>query len=169
MKHCPKCSTDKPRSDFNKRSTSKDGLRWWCVSCDHLATNKWLTENRDTHNERQKDWAFKNKEQKGTKSREYAKSNRDKENARTAKRRASKISATPHWSDVAAISDFYAAAISFRMYTGQEYHVDHIVPLQGKTVCGLHVPANLQILASSENLSKQHRYWPQMWGIKEHP
>lgn len=167
MKSCPKCKTEKPKSDFNKCKASKDGLRYWCRSCDHVATNKWLKENRDAHNMRQKDWALKNKDKKIARSREYAKTNRHIENARTARRKASKIAATPAWSNLADISDFYAAAIAFRMYTGQEYHVDHIVPLQGKTVCGLHVPANLQILASSENLSKQHRHWPQMWGIKE--
>jgi hypothetical protein len=167
MKHCPKCITDKPKSEFNKRSASKDGLRWWCRCCDHAATNKWLSLNRDAHLERQKEWALKNKEQKALKARMYAKNNRHKENARTAKRKASKIAATPVWSDLLAVEDFYSAALAFKMYTGQEYHVDHIVPLQGKTVCGLHVPANLQILAANENLSKQHRYWPQMWGIKE--
>ena len=167
MKHCPKCDTEKEVSEFNKRSASKDGLRWWCRSCDHSATNKWLSANRNVHLERQKQWALKNKEQKASKAKAWAKNNRHKENARTAKRKASKIAATPAWSDLSAVEDFYSAALAFRMYTGQEYHVDHIVPLQGKTVCGLHVPANLQILVASENLSKQHRHWPQMWGIKE--
>ena len=128
MKHCPKCDTEKEVSEFNKRSASKDGLRWWCRSCDHSATNKWLSANRNVHLERQKQWALKNKEQKASKAKAWAKNNRHKENARTAKRKASKIAATPAWSDLSAVEDFYSAALAFRMYTGQEYHVDHIVP-----------------------------------------
>jgi hypothetical protein len=166
MKRCPKCSTEKPKSEFNKRKASKDGLNYWCRPCDHATTKNWLVLNRDKHLERQKVWAGNNKERKAINSKTYAQNNRHIENARNARRKAAKNKATPAWSDLSAIADFYLAAIAFRIYTGQEYHVDHIVPLQGKTVCGLHVLENLQILTASENLSKQHRYWPQMWGIK---
>lgn len=65
--------------------------------------------------------------------------------------RALKLLRTPPWSETEEIVDFYN-----KCPTG--YHVDHIVPLQGNTVSGLHVLANLQYLLASENLSKGNRY-----------
>jgi hypothetical protein len=78
-----------------------------------------------------------------------------------AKRRARKLNATPDWltvDDFEHIQEFYTIAKMFKLYTGQDYHVDHIVPLQGENVCGLHVPWNLQVLTATDNLSKSNRF-----------
>lgn len=70
--------------------------------------------------------------------------------ALAAKRRAVQLRATPAWSESEAIAAFYAAC-------PPNAHVDHWLPLQSKTVCGLHVLANLQYLTVHENKSKGNK------------
>ena len=74
-----------------------------------------------------------------------------KMNAKTNKRRAAKLNAIVGWTNLEAIKEIYKNC-------PKGYHVDHIVPLQGKNVCGFHVENNLQYLPASENISKGARY-----------
>ena len=76
---------------------------------------------------------------------------RKAKNALNAKRRAATLQRTPAWADLKAIKQFY-------LNCPKGYHVDHIVPLQGVNISGLHVLNNLQYLTKSENSSKGNRY-----------
>ncbi|TIW21215.1 MAG: hypothetical protein E5V63_29895 [Mesorhizobium sp.] len=80
-----------------------------------------------------------------------------KKNARRRKRQAAKIQRTPVWADLAAINAIYELAASLTKSTGIPHHVDHIYPLQGKYVSGLHVPGNLQILSAIDNIKKGNK------------
>lgn len=78
-------------------------------------------------------------------------------------RRLAEKRATPSWADLDKIKAICDAAAELQAVTGVKYHVDHIVPLRGKTVCGLHCEANLQVLPALDNLVKGCVKWPDMW------
>lgn len=88
--------------------------------------------------------------------RRYRQATPTKQRAKRAAHEAAKLQATPAWADRTAIENIYAAC-------PPGYHIDHIVPLRSKAVCGLHCPANLQPLQSAANCSKGNRWWPDMW------
>lgn len=114
-------------------------------------------ENRKQRLEYAKARYQENKEIIKARVKNYTVKNRDKTNAVKAKYRASKYNATPKWltkQHLEEIKFFYKEAKKLTDATGELYQVDHIVPLQGNEVCGLHVPWNLQILTKSENISK---------------
>ena len=93
---------------------------------------------------------------------QYCKANLDKLAARAATRRSIKLKATPPWACEATTLAIYAEAQRVTRETGVKHHVDHIVPLKSKIVCGLHCPANLRVIPGRENLSKGNRSWPDM-------
>lgn len=71
-----------------------------------------------------------------------------------AKRRAQKLRATPNW-----LTPEHWVEINY-LYEkrGAGQQVDHIIPLKGKTVCGLHVPWNLRLISTKENLKKGNKF-----------
>ena len=71
--------------------------------------------------------------------------------ARTAKYRSNKLKATPIWAELVEISSYYNSC-------PEGYHVDHIIPLQGDLVCGLHVLCNLQYLTVKDNIEKGNKF-----------
>ena len=84
--------------------------------------------------------------------------NADKVNANNANRRAAKLQRTPRWSNLEEIEEYYEQAKYITESSGTPQHVDHVIPLQGERVSGLHVSDNLCILPAAENLSKSNRY-----------
>lgn len=82
----------------------------------------------------------------------WREANRSRLCAHTALRTASKLQATPIWADLELIRDMYLEA------EYQQMEVDHIVPLRGKNVCGLHCEGNLQLLTKQDNRIKGNRF-----------
>lgn len=76
---------------------------------------------------------------------------RDYQREYQATRRASKLERTPIWADLAGIKEFYVKC-------PEGMHVDHIVPLNGELVSGLHTLDNLQYLSALDNIKKSNKY-----------
>lgn len=146
----------------NKENIRVNLELWRLNNIEHIVkyAEKYREDNRSILAERARDYYNTNKDKCNLRLNEYRKNNPEKFIALNAKRRANKLNATPEWltkEHVLEIEELFLCARMFRLYTGQEYHVDHIIPLQGKNVCGLHVPWNLQVILAKENLIKSNK------------
>lgn len=132
----------------NKELT-KERARLWELNNPEKAAEKkakWRKENKELHNAINRKWWSENK---------------DKRAAYQAKRRAAQLQRTPKWlteDDHWIIDEAYSLAKLRSQMLGFPWHVDHIIPLQGKLVSGLHVPTNLQVIPGEENSEKSNKY-----------
>lgn len=92
----------------------------------------------------------------------YAALNPHSQTTRKATRRAKEFNAKVSWANDFFIKEAYHLAKLREIATGMKWHVDHIVPLNSKIVCGLHVEHNLQVIPAYQNLSKSNLFWPDM-------
>ena len=111
---------------------------------------KWRENNLEKAREKNRKWQENNLEKARELARKWHKDNPEKSRAQKAKRRAAKLERTPEWADYEKIETIYAQS-------GTEDHVDHIIPLQGEIVSGLHVHTNLQVIPANENVQKGNR------------
>lgn len=103
-----------------------------------------------------KAWKLANAEKVRQQKRDYQEKNRAHRSFYQNCRRASQFKATPAWADMDAINGMYELCGVFRSI-GMNLHVDHVFPLRGKHVSGLHVAENLQLLYATDNLRKKNR------------
>lgn len=123
-----------------------------CVTCTRLKREEYETSSQYVT------WKKKNKPLVAKKWRE---SNRGAVNSFTAKYRAVKLQRTPKWlteEQVKEIKEFYKMAKELEKVFPWKQEVDHIIPLQGNNVSGLHVPYNLQIIPLNRNRSKGNKH-----------
>ena len=119
---------------------------------------KWRNNNAEYVSSYNKKYKEANIEWYRNGQKKWAAENKDKNYATSAKRRAQKLSATASWYDHNAVVEIYRRAVEQSERTGKIYNVDHIVPLQGKSVCGLHVQTNLRIVLARTNNKKGNRF-----------
>ena len=111
--------------------------------------------------ERSKLWREKNLERSRLNTKQWQIKNKEHVAQYTAYRYATKKQAAKAWADVdmqRKILNVYAASATITQATGVQHQVDHIVPLRNKTVCGLHVWWNLQVITAEENKQKSAKF-----------
>ena len=159
MKFCYRCQSFKEFTSFNKDKNKKDGLHSECKECSKLRKSKWIEKNKEKVAAYDKYWQKLNKDKKAKNYKNWQQNNTADVNAYNSFVRAAKLQRTPKWADSEKINSYYDVCAFFNEVNGYiKYHVDHVVPLQGKEVSGLHVHNNLQILLAKENCSKGNRY-----------
>jgi len=161
---CKSCVKQKNEAYYlsNKPRLLEKNKERYIVNKDSILeqTRIYKDKNKSVILEKQKEYYSENKEYYRDYNKQYEQVNRSKRVAINSKRRAAKLQALPKWltkDELEQIEELFLCARMFKLYTGEEYHVDHIVPLQGENVCGLHVPWNLQVIPAKENLSKSNK------------
>lgn len=178
MAVCKKCQQDKQETEFYFKAAGR--LATSCKVCHNLQVKEWQVANKDkvrgyvrtsckkAYDEnpekfREKSLARRAADREKSRkivNKSYKKiydSRRERERARLNAASASRRRLPPNWLDainMALIQEFYDVAKAVTTQTGVVHHVDHIVPLNGNVVSGLHVPWNMQVISASENCAK---------------
>jgi len=180
---CRKCLVEKPIADYQFHRVNGKYYQT-CRRCRQLQSYEWNKANRDTKNASDRKWRKANPEKLWWKRNpeehkkrmvvaskewrirnpeyhhEHYLNNKTVYVAARARRRAAQENATPKWLtaiDKAKIQEMYDVSVARETQIDVKHHVDHIIPIMGKKVCGMHVPWNLQVITATENLSKGWR------------
>jgi hypothetical protein len=184
MRTCVLCGDNKPLSEFHLKSSKTGRLDSRCKPCSNARNKAWYAANRErklaandahrranlekaasysrkyreTHPEKWQAIMDATKEARVAKSLQWAKDNPARHSARVMRYATAKINRTPKWAMSLDFGAVYEEARRLAQETGIPHDVDHIVPLRGETVSGLHVPWNLRAIPASANRSKSNKF-----------
>lgn len=181
---CVECGAVKQRAHYerNRDEYLKRQRDWQQANRDkaRMASKNWKINNAERVKTYQAQYARDNSEALIEAARErrladpekhrnwqrrWNENNRGRKNALTAAYAKHVKLATPRWlnqKDWAEITSRYDEAARISRETGSPHHVDHIIPLRGKWVSGLHVPENLRVVPAAENARKKNRFLPEL-------
>jgi len=165
MTVCVKCNLSLLETDFSSRNShGKQIPRRECKKCFLETCRNWRFKNKGKVRAIKSREYLKNKQKRLESSKKWKKANKSKDLAskklyeiknpeiiryKSALYRTRKLMATPKWANLLEIKDFYKKC-------PEGYEVDHVIPLRGKNVSGLHVPWNLQYLSMRDNRKKSN-------------
>lgn len=174
MRICNVCKVNKPFSDFFRNKKFPGGIAYTCKPCNMEAALRWKLENpeRWLQNQRRyaannaarkgklaKQWALDNPDRRRIVNKTWVSANRDRVRANKAFAKYRRRLATPPWLTQQhrdEIAEAYRLARWLTRFFGVVYEVDHIIPISGELVCGLHVPWNLRVITAEENRTKSN-------------
>ena len=171
LKRCACCKLEFSLTEFGRDKNRKDGLNVYCKACVRAKSLSYTSSNLEkvrasklahdrANQQRIKAWRAQNSDKLRDYWRAYGKAYRAVFKAETAEKtrrqQAARRRAVPPWFDREAAAAVYAEA-ERRRAAGEQVHVDHIVPINGKTVCGLHWHGNLRVVSAAENLRKSNK------------
>lgn len=172
-KECTKCGIVKEVVEFKKDRTKPDGHYSSCKECNKKAWKANYSNIAERHREKNKRYAQNNPDKVKAYHKQYHKDNAEKIQDNVKKWRQKNRGwanslrtigknrykqAMPLWANREKINQFYIEAANMTDVTGEQYQIDHIIPIKGKKVCGLHVHENLQVLPWLENVQKHNHY-----------
>jgi hypothetical protein len=148
--------TGKPciRGHITERLTT----RRYCMDCHKEDSSKWSIKHIDYRDEYNHKYYKENTEYYNEYTNRWMKEHSHRWVSIVNKRKAAKLQRTPSWASFQKIEEVYLEAYTKTQETGIKYVVDHIIPLQGKYVSGLHVENNLQVITHIANCKKYNRY-----------
>lgn len=153
IKLCKTCQTFLDVDLFSKCSKSSHGFQSSCKAC-KKQTQIQYRNSKKLHDSHVRKYVVVINKRNYTSS--WKKLNPGKVKEQIVKRKLKRSYCS--WANQHKISSIYAMAKFLTSVVGIQYHVDHIIPLQGKNVSGLHVENNLSIVRAEYNLSKGNKY-----------
>jgi hypothetical protein len=132
-----------------------------CMACDRVSKKKDAVENTEHHRAKKQASYYRTREHHLAQKRVYRQQNKGRINALATARKQYVKQRTPKWADKTGawlLKEAYQLAEIRTKMTGIAWHVDHIIPLQGKNVSGLHIIDNVQVILGIDNIRKKNHY-----------